>query len=57
MVHRHFDQVLRDEFDIVGAGRGDGSAATEQREAQPGELASLDGRRRAWILERDHADA
>jgi hypothetical protein len=31
MVHRHFDQVLRDEFDIVGAGRGDGSAATEQR--------------------------
>ena len=31
MIHRHFDQVLRDEFDIVGAGRGDGSAAAEQR--------------------------
>ena len=31
MVHRHFDQVLRDEFDIVGAGRGNRPAATEQR--------------------------
>jgi len=30
MVHRHLDQVLRDEFDIVGAGRGERSAATEQ---------------------------
>ena len=31
MVHGHFGQMLRDELDIVGTGRGDGSAATEQR--------------------------